>query len=68
MNENKVYVPIDICSDLGMMCNWIGENKITEVGIATKHSGNAFGRALIYGFTFTFQNEEDAMAFKLRWL
>lgn len=68
MNENNVYIPIKICSDLGTMCDWIGENKIKEVEIVTNHSENAFGRALIFGFIFKFQTKEDAMAFKLRWL
>ena len=68
MNENKVYIPIKICSNLGMMCDWLGENGIREVIIKTNHSENAFGRALVFGFTFAFQAEEDAMAFKLRWL
>lgn len=68
MNENEVHIPADNCSNLGAMCDWLVANDIKDARITTKHSENAFGRALIYGFTFEFQTKEDAMAFKLRWL
>lgn len=46
---------------------WCEENDIAVLEYRSCHSENAFSRAMIYGFTFFFENEEDAVAFKLRW-
>ena len=46
---------------------WCKENNITIIEYKHRHFGNDFGRDIIYGVDFYFNNEEDATAFKLRW-
>jgi len=48
--------------------SWCEESNISIVNYKTLHSENAFGRAIIHGFKFKFLSEEDAIAFKLRWI
>lgn len=47
--------------------SWCKENDIVVLKFKARHSENVFDRAIIYGFDFFFENEEDAVAFKLRW-
>ena len=65
--EYIVRVPITSCSSASEMCEWTKEHKI-ECVWRPLHTENAFGRGFIVGFNFVFVNEEDAIAFKLRWL
>lgn len=46
---------------------WCKENDIIILSYNVLHSENVFDRAIIYGFIFSFENMEDATAFKLRW-
>ena len=47
---------------------WCKENNITLNKYKPVHTENAFSRAIIIGFRFYFNNKEDAIAFKLRWI
>lgn len=62
-----IIIPKTSCSDPSAMCVWAEENDIPCTW-KTMHSGNAFGRAVITGFAFCFNDEDAATAFKLRWL
>ncbi len=64
----KVYIPTTSEGDVSAMCEWIKENNIECRSLTPRHSENMFGRGLTVGFFFYFDNEEDAIAFKLRWL
>lgn len=64
----EVYIPIKSPSKVGEMMDWAEEEELELLHTKANHSEGAFGRAIIYGFTFVFDNEEDATAFKLRWL
>lgn len=68
MDLIKVYIPITSQPDISVMCEWIKENDVECRSLAPKHTENVFGRGYTVGFTFYFENEEDAIAFKLRWL
>jgi len=67
MTEIIVYIPIDICSNLGLMMEWSTEQGIKIKSARARHSDNDFGRSMIYGYAFYFDDEDDAVAFKLRW-
>lgn len=62
-----VFIPTESSSDLGAMMEWATEQQIKMIRANVKHSEHAFGRPIIYGFFFEFENIEDALAFKLRW-
>ncbi len=47
---------------------WCKENDIKWEKYEPIHEKNWIGREIIKGFYFYFNNEEDAMAFKLRWI
>lgn len=49
------------------MLGWTEEHNM-KCECKILHSESAFGRPLIAGFDFTFENEDDAAAFKLRWV
>lgn len=64
----KVYIPTTSQGDVSAMCEWTKENNIKCRSLTPIHTENMFGRDLTVGFFFYFNNEEDATAFKLRWL
>ena len=68
MDLINVYIPITSEGDISIMCEWIKENNIECVRLTPRHTENMFGRGHTVGFTFYFEYEEDATAFKLRWL
>ena len=47
---------------------WCADNNILLEKYKPVHTENDFGRAGIIGFNFYFSREEDAVAFKLRWV
>lgn len=47
---------------------WCAESSIIISSYKVLHSENTFGRGIIYGFKISFITEEDAVAFKLRWI
>ena len=65
--EYVVRVPVSSCSSAADMCEWTEEHEIKCIWRAL-HTENAFGRGYVVGFNFLFESEEDATAFKLRWL
>jgi len=68
MDLINVYIPITSEGDISIMCEWIKENNIECVRLTPRHTENMFGRGYTVGFSFYFEYEEDATAFKLRWL
>jgi len=64
----EVYIPLPSSPGLAAMMEWAAEQDIIVNQAVARHSENAFGRPITYGFTFEFNVEEDATAFKLRWL
>lgn len=68
MQKVEVYIPIKSSEKIGKMMDWAEEEEIGLLYTQPMHSESAFGRAIVYGFTFVFDNEEGATAFKLRWL
>ena len=49
------------------MFDWTEEHNM-KCEYNVLHSESTFGRPLISGFVFSFENEDDAAAFKLRWV
>lgn len=68
MKKIEVYIPIKSSAKIGEMMDWSESEELGLLYTKPKHSEGDFGRPIIYGFTFVFDNEEDATAFKLRWL
>ena len=68
MTNIEVYIPLQSSSNLGAMMEWAKEQNIIIKKAIPRHSENAFGRGMIYGFAFEFETMEDATAFKLKWL
>ncbi len=68
MDLIKVYIPISSETDVSAMCEWTKENDIECKTLSPRHTENMFGRGYTIGFYFYFNKEEDATAFKLRWL
>lgn len=50
------------------MFRWCGDNMITCDKVESLREPNTFSRPILIGFNFCFENVEDAIAFKLRWL
>lgn len=73
MNDELKYVviiPVKSCSNSESvydMCEWTKEHNIRCIW-RTRHTEGNFGRAVLVDFAFIFASENDAMAFKLRWL
>ena len=68
MNLIEVYIPVISEGNVSAMCEWIEESNIECRTLSPRHTENMFGRGHTVGFTFYFECEEDATAFKLRWL
>ena len=68
MKEIEVYIPLQSNANVNEMMEWLEDQSIKLIHASPRHSDNVFGRAMIYGYAFFFTTEEDATAFKLRWL
>jgi len=65
----RFYVEPNIDCDIFACYEWIEENINTKVYPNIHYNNNIRGFAKkIMPVWFSFENEEDAMAFKLRWL
>ena len=64
----EVYISLPSSGGLAEMMEWAADQDVIVKQAIPRHSENAFGRPITYGFTFEFDSEEDATAFKLRWL
>ena len=67
-SEYVVRIPVSSCSSPADMCDWTIEHGLECVQWQAMHTENAFGRGKVVGFSFVFTCEEDAAAFKLRWM
>jgi len=64
-------IKVSVGSDTNLVDNsiiWCKENNINFEKYEPIHKSNKFDRDIIVGFIFYFLAEEDAFAFKLRWV
>lgn len=70
MLKYEVFVPMSLLTSAQKsydMCQWAKDHKI-YCELFPEQKQNAFGRYQFVGYCFRFIHEEDAVAFKLRWL
>lgn len=64
-----VFIHVNIGTNfIDQAVTWCAKNNIMLDKYVPIYFKNTFGGAMITGFDFYFTNEEDAVAFKLRWL